>query len=51
MVSTAEEGLQDMRLMETIMESAARKGATVATNFGFRRPVDPAAVVDVVPAY
>jgi len=50
MVSTAEEGLQDMRLMNAIMESAARGGATVATNFGFRRPVDPAAVVDVVPA-
>jgi predicted dehydrogenase len=50
MVSTGEEGLQDMRLMNAIMESAARGGATVATNFGFRRPVDPAAVVDVVPA-
>lgn len=48
-VSTAEEGLQDMRLMNAIMESAARGGATVATNFGFRRPVDPAAVVDVGP--
>lgn len=47
MVSTAEEGVQDMRLMEAIMESAAKGGATVATNFGFRRPVDPAAVVDV----
>ncbi len=50
MVSTAEEGLQDMRLMAAIMESAARGGATIPTNFGFRRPVDPAAVVDVVPA-
>lgn len=47
MVSTAEEGVQDMRLMNAIMESAAKGGATVATNFGFRRPVDPAAVVDV----
>lgn len=50
MVSTAEEGLQDMRLMEAIMESAARGGATVATRSDFRRPVDPAAVVDVIPA-
>jgi glucose-fructose oxidoreductase len=47
MVSSAEEGLQDMRLMNAIMESAAKGGATVATNFGFRRAVDPAAVVDV----
>ena len=47
MVSTAEEGLQDMRLMNAIMESAAKGGATVATNFGFRRAVDPAAIVDV----
>jgi predicted dehydrogenase len=50
MVSTAEEGLQDMRLMEAIMESAARGGATVAARPDFRRPVDPAAVVDVMPA-
>jgi predicted dehydrogenase len=47
LVSTAEEGLQDMRLMTAIMESAAKGGATVATNYGFRRPVDPAAVVDL----
>jgi len=50
MVSTAEEGLQDMRLMEAIMESAARGGATVATRSDFHRSVDPAAVVDMVSA-
>jgi predicted dehydrogenase len=50
MVSTAEEGLQDMRLMEAIMESAARGGATVATKSDFHRSIDPAAVVDMVSA-
>ena len=50
MVSTAEEGLQDMRLMGAIMESAARGGTTIATRSDFRRPVDPAAVVDTIRA-
>jgi predicted dehydrogenase len=47
MVSTGEEGLQDMRLMQAILESAAKDGATVKTDWGYRRAVDPAAVVDV----
>jgi predicted dehydrogenase len=47
MVSTGEEGLQDMRLMQAILESATKDGATVKTDWGYRRAVDPAAVVDV----
>ena len=47
MVSPGEEGLQDMRLMEAILESAAKDGATVKTDWGYRRAVDPAKVVDV----
>lgn len=47
MVSTGEEGLQDMRLMHAILESVAKDGATVKTDFGYKRAVDPAAVVDV----
>jgi glucose-fructose oxidoreductase len=47
MVSPGEEGLQDMRLMQAILESAAKDGATVKTDWGYRRAVDPAAVVDV----
>ncbi|MBO9715058.1 Gfo/Idh/MocA family oxidoreductase [Sphingomonas sp.] len=47
MVSPGEEGLQDVRLMEAILESVAKGGATVKTDFGYRRAVDPAAVVDV----
>ena len=50
MVSTAEEGLQDMKLMAAIMESAARGGATIVTRSEFRRAVDPAAVVDLASA-
>jgi len=50
MVSTAEEGLQDMKLMAAIMESAARGGATIVTRSEFRRPVDPASVVDLASA-
>ncbi|MBO9558201.1 MAG: Gfo/Idh/MocA family oxidoreductase [Caulobacter sp.] len=46
MVSPGEEGLQDMRLMEAILESAAKDGATVKTDWGYRRAVDPAKVVD-----
>ncbi|HZV58145.1 MAG TPA: Gfo/Idh/MocA family oxidoreductase, partial [Sphingobium sp.] len=47
MVSPGEEGLQDMRLMAAMLDSAANGGATVRTDFGYRRAVDPAAVVDV----
>lgn len=47
MVSPGEEGLQDMRLMQAILESAAKDGATVGTDWGYRRAVDPAVVVDV----
>lgn len=45
MVSPGEEGLQDMRLMHAILESVGRGGATVDTNWGYRRAVDPAAAV------
>jgi len=45
MVSPGEEGLQDMRLIGAILESAARGGATVPTRFGYRRAVDPAVAV------
>jgi glucose-fructose oxidoreductase len=45
LVSPGEEGLQDMRLMHAILESAARGGATVRTDWGYRRAVDPAAAV------
>jgi predicted dehydrogenase len=47
LVSPGEEGLQDMRIMTAMLESAAKGGATVKTNFGYKRAVDPAAVVDV----
>ena len=47
MVSTGEEGLQDVRLMEAIFESIRKGGATVKTDWGYKRAVDPAAVVDV----
>jgi predicted dehydrogenase len=47
MISPGEEGLQDMRLMQAILDSVARDGATVKTDFGYRRPFDPAAVVDL----
>ena len=45
MVSPGEEGLQDMRLIHAIMESARNNGAPVRTDWGYRRAVDPAAVV------
>jgi len=48
LVSTGEEGLQDMRLITAIIESAAKGGATIKTDWGYKRAVDPAAVVDVV---
>ena len=47
MVSPGEEGLQDMRLMQAILESAAKDGATVRTDWGYRRAVDPAVAVNV----
>jgi predicted dehydrogenase len=47
MVSPGEEGLQDMRLMLAMLESAAKGGATIRTDYGYRRAVDPAVVVDV----
>jgi len=47
MVSPGEEGLQDMRIMLAMLESAKNGGATMRTDFGYRRAVDPAAVVDV----
>ena len=47
MVSPGEEGLQDMRLMKAILDSVARDGATISTDWGYRRAFDPAAVVDV----
>jgi len=47
MVSPGEEGLQDMRLMLAMLDSAKRGGASVRTDYGYKRAVDPAAVVDV----
>jgi predicted dehydrogenase len=48
MVSPGEEGLQDVRLIHAILESVAKGGAPVKTDWGYKRAVDPAAVVDVV---
>ena len=36
-----------MRLIKTIMDSAANGGAPVRTDFGYRRAVDPAVAVIV----
>lgn len=47
LVTPGEEGLQDMRLMKAIMDSVAAGGATIPTDWGYRRAYDPAAVVDV----
>lgn len=47
MVSPGEEGLQDVRLMQAILQSVAQGGAPVKTDWGYARAVDPAAVVDV----
>lgn len=44
LVSPGEEGLQDMRLMHAILESVARDGSPVATDWGYRRLYDPATV-------
>ena len=48
MVSPGEEGLQDVRLISAILESVSKDGAPVRTNWGYKRAVDPAAVVDIV---
>ncbi len=48
MVSPGEEGLQDVRLIHAILESAARDGAPVKIDWRYKRAVDPAAVVDIV---
>jgi glucose-fructose oxidoreductase len=45
LVSPGEEGLQDMRLMHAILDSVARNGATVRTDYGYRRAFDPAVAV------
>jgi len=45
MLAPGEEGLQDMRLIKAIMDSAASGGAPVATNFGYKRAFDPAEAV------
>jgi predicted dehydrogenase len=45
LVSPGEEGLQDMRLIHAILESAGRGGTTVRTDWGYRRAVDPAVAV------
>jgi glucose-fructose oxidoreductase len=47
MLAPGEEGLQDMRLIKAIIDSAANDGARVATDFGYRRAYDPAQVVKV----
>ncbi|HEX5183036.1 MAG TPA: Gfo/Idh/MocA family oxidoreductase [Allosphingosinicella sp.] len=47
LVSPGEEGLQDQRLIAAILESVARGGATVRTDWGYRRAFDPAAAVGV----
>ena len=45
MLSPGEEGVQDMRLIKAIMDSAANGGAPVRTDFGYRRAIDPAGAV------
>ncbi|WP_448663031.1 Gfo/Idh/MocA family protein [Sphingomonas sp. CJ20] len=49
LVTPGEEGLQDVRLIEAILESVAKGGATVKTDWGYKRAYDPAAVVPVRP--
>lgn len=48
LVSSGEEGLQDMRLITAILDSVAQGGAPIKTEWGYKRAVDPAAVVDVI---
>jgi glucose-fructose oxidoreductase len=45
MLSPGEEGVQDMRLIKAIMDSAANGGAAVRADWGYRRAVDPAVAV------
>jgi glucose-fructose oxidoreductase len=45
LVSPGEEGLQDMRLIHAILESAGKNGAPVRTDWGYKRAVDPAVAV------
>jgi glucose-fructose oxidoreductase len=45
MLSPGEEGVQDMRLIKAIMDSAANGGAPVRTDWGYRRAIDPAVAV------
>jgi predicted dehydrogenase len=47
LVTPGEEGLQDVRLMTAILESVAKGGATVKTDWAYKRAYDPAAVVDL----
>ena len=47
LVTPGEEGLQDVRLVAAILESVAKGGATVKTDWGYRRAYDPATVVDL----
>jgi predicted dehydrogenase len=45
LVSSGEEGLQDMRLIHAILQSVERGGAPVRADWGYRRAVDPAIAV------
>jgi len=45
LVSPGEEGLQDQKLIAAILESVARGGATVRTDWDYKRAYDPAKVV------
>jgi glucose-fructose oxidoreductase len=45
LVSPGEEGVQDMRLIHAILESVAKNGALVRTDWGYKRAVDPAVAV------
>ena len=47
LVTPGEEGLQDVRLMTAILESVSKGGASVETDWGYKRAHDPAAVVDL----
>jgi predicted dehydrogenase len=49
LVSPGEEGVQDMRLIKAILESVGNGGASVRTDWGYKRAHDPAAVVPVLP--
>jgi glucose-fructose oxidoreductase len=45
MLAPGEEGLQDLRLIKAIMDSATSGGAPVATDFGYKRAFDPVEAV------